>query len=168
MTHDELIKRLRSYKCDKAHVEVQTVRLAEVEAQIAKAENAVDFELAGPKASVVTGMPHGTRVSDGTADTAMRAIVEKEKRTAMLKKQAENIKRDIAETKPQVDELTEAFGALTAREKFVVCATVCDGESWRRTNTAYEIEFREYISFSSIQRLKSNGLAKLMSVLKME
>ena len=120
---------------------------------------------AGPAAQVITGMPHGTRLSDPTAETALRLAEGHEPpEVKALKREIAKLEDQRAAADADVCLVDAMLIALTEPERYVITHQLIDAQYWSQVVDAWEGESRQPSTKAILKRLKSKALEKLQRV----
>ena len=120
---------------------------------------------AGPAAQVITGMPHGTRLSDPTAETALRLAEGHEPpEVKALKREIAKLEDQRAAADADVCLVDAMLIALTEPERYVITHQLIDAQYWSQVVDTWESESRQPSTKAILKRLKSKALEKLQRV----
>ncbi len=136
MTEDDVRQRLTTYRVERAALDGLTVSRMSLQRELSIMQKDRLETLAGPRAQVVSDMPHGTTVGNPTEQAAL-AMIEDAPGEMLLKAQ-------IAEADMQITELTERCAIVEAwmrmlndREKYVVENRVVKRLPWAYVRRGY-------------------------------
>lgn len=147
-------------------------RRAYLEAQIALKRRELEHLLAnlavyeaGPAAQIITGMPHGTKLSDPTAETAMRLAEGPEPpEVKALRAEIARLEDQKAAADAEVCLVDAMLIALTEPERYVITHQLINGQYWAQVVDEWESESGQPSTKAILKRLKSKALEKLQRV----
>lgn len=165
MTLAEIEAKIRGYneaRGRRAYLDAQIIlKSRELERLLA---NLAVYE-AGPAAQVITGMPHGTRLSDPTAETAMRLAEGPEPpEVRALRNEIAKLEDQRAAADADVCLVDAMLIALTEPERYVITHQLIDAQYWAQVVDEWESESGQQSTKAILKRLKSKALEKLQRV----
>ena len=120
---------------------------------------------AGPGAQVITGMPHGTKLSDPTAETASRLADGYESADIKdMRRELSRLQSELEKADSNIAAVEAWLIALTPSERFVIEHKLINGEYWAVVVRGYEEALNLPASKSALKRIKYAALDKLARV----
>lgn len=152
MTEDEVRQRLTTYRVERAALDGLTVSRRGLQRELSIMQKDRLETLAGPRAQVVSDMPHGTTVGNPTEQAAL-AMIEDAPGEMLLKAQ-------ITEADMQITKLTERCAIveswmrmLNDREKYVVESHIIKRLPWAYVQRGYAGAFGMELTEHHLNRL---------------
>lgn len=150
---------LKSYIDDKARALHLAIEIGELEKRINAAIASLASDEAGPGAQVITGMPHGTALSNPTEQIAVRLA------SGWVPPEIKEWKQDLAQKKEEHEALTTKvryvdawMSALSDREHWIMLHQFIRGEFWRDIVTDYNAKFGGYVTKDTLKWLRGKAL----------
>lgn len=165
MTQERVRGMLSGYmrnKARKGHLEAE---IKKMDREYQRTRSELVDTLAGPRAQVITDMPHGTGISDPTAQLAVKLAGGwendelKEMRREIQRKQG--CLEDIRTELEYVDAWVEG---LPARERFVIEHQMLRQEYWREVEDGYRERFGYEVSRDTLKRTKMQALTLIYQI----
>lgn len=153
---------LERYAEDKARVEHLKLELDEMNKLIRQFEKNIHLIVDPLKAQQLTGMPHGTAISDPTASTAVRLAsgwIPTDLKD--LRDEANTLQEELDKTAESVAYVDAWMLALTEREAWLIRKQVIGKEFWRDIIDDYARDYQIRVSQDSLGRLKTKALKKI-------
>ena len=164
-TKDIVNTHLSRYKEDKARMEHLRVEIDREKADIEEAERVIELNPDALGAQNLSGMPHSTKISDPTAQTAIRlATGWVPKELKIMRDELDELVREFEDKKKRTAYVDAWLLALTERESWVIQKQVIGGEIWRDIMDDYEKVYRVRISQDSLARMKQKALKKIYAL----
>ena len=168
-TKESVDNALKTYIDDKARMLHLAIEIAELTRRFNIAVNNLAGDEAGPKAQVITDMPHGTGVTNPTEQIAIKVASGwlppeiKEMRNELRNLQAEyNIASE------RVKYVDVWLGALSDREHWIILHQVMQGEYWRDVIMDYGKQFGGYVTKDSLKFLRARAYKRIYAVAKIK
>ena len=153
---------LATYTSDKARAEHLKVEIENITQLIAEMEKSVAANAAAIGAQALTGMPHGSGISDPTASTAIRLASGWEgEDIEQLKAEKRDYEAELKQRLRTVAYVDAWLTALTEREAWLIRKQVLNGEFWRDIVDDYSRDYQFRISQDTLARIKQKAMRKI-------
>lgn len=159
MTKADVIQMIESYRNDAArcgHLEVEIAQQGEYLRQ-AMANRAEDA--AGPQAQQITGMPHGTGVSNPTERIGVAlASGYLPDYVRNIEAKLDALKREYDSIRYNVQYVQSWLSGLLDNERFIIQHQMIDRWPWPNVVEAYNAQFGIPLSKDTLRRVKARAL----------
>lgn len=156
---------LKGYVADRARAAHLALEIAELEGRLSMAEAALAGDEAGPRAQVISDMPHGTGVGNPVEELAIKlASGWLPADIKQMRGELAALKEEHARVAARVGYVETWLSALTERESWVVLHQYSEGETWRNVIEDYRREYGEYISKETLKRMRGTAFRKVYRI----
>ena len=160
---------LKSYLNDKARALHLAIEISELARRVNSAVASLESDETGPNAQVITGMPHGNKISTPTEDVAIRLA------DGWLPPEIKEMQEELQHKQTELEKLqarvkfVEAWmGVLTEREHWIVLHQYIRAEYWRDILDDYSRYFGQYASKDTLKRLRTRALNEMYAVARVK
>ncbi len=166
MTANDVIMMLTDYKICKARCLFLASKINELELLIEKKKSKIiDDEVS--ITSVLSDMPRGTNISSPVEKLAIKVadgyinsdIIE-------LKYEYKELTYELEKGKQIINYVEAWLGGLSNKEKLIVELFYFEKLTWREIQLHFEKNNREYMSKSTLRRIKNDAINKILSICK--
>ena len=153
---------LKTYVADKARAGHLALEIADLERRVAVAKAQLAGDEAGPRAQVISDMPHGTTVGNPTEELAVKlASGWLPPEIKEMQNELEAEKAEHGRLSGRVQYVETWLSALTEREGWVVLHQYSGGETWHNVMADYQRQYGEYLSKETLKRMRASGFRKV-------
>lgn len=156
---------LRTHIDDKARASHLAIEIEELERRINTAVRQLASDEAGPRAQVITDMPHGTDVGNPTEELGIRlASGWMPPEIKEMRAQSETLKCEYNILAMRNRYVDAWLGVLTERENWVMLHQYMRQEYWRDILDDYTRQFGQYASKDTLKRMRDRALQQIYTV----
>ena len=161
-TKETVDKVLSEYQADKARAEHILVEIDNLSQIIVEMERTIEADASAIGAQALTGMPHGSGISDPTASTAIRLASGWEREdVSQLKFDKRELEAELSVRKRTVAFVDAWMKGLSEREEWLIRKQVINGEFWRDIIDDYSRDYGFRISQDTLARMKHKAMEKI-------
>lgn len=156
---------LKTYLDDKARALHLALEIHDAESEISAFLARLPAYEAGPRAQVITGMPHGTGVGNPTEQVALKLASgwEPQELKVMRAKLADKLTEYNALT-TRLSYVEAWLLVLNDRERWVVLHQYMQQDYWRDILEDYQKAFGAFASKDTLKRLRAKAFKKIYAV----
>lgn len=155
------------YRNNVSRYKVISVTLNRLNSDLHKALSEMVEEMASIQAQQITGMPHGSGISNPTERVALELAEGREtEEVKSLRLKIEQLNNERTELEYNIQYVEAWLAGLTERERLIIEASCIDGESWYNVMRRYQQVYGIEISKSTIRRMKATALGKIYSIIE--
>ena len=153
---------LKNYIADKARAAHLALEIAEVERRIKTAISSLAGDEAGPRAQVISDMPHGTKVGNPTEELALKlASGWLPPEIKEMQKELESMTAEYGKITGRVQFVDSWLSALTEREGWIILHQYAQAETWHNVMADYQKIWGDYISKETLKRMRGSAFKKV-------
>lgn len=145
-----------------AHIQIQT---AELSARLSLLQSRLVYDETGPGAQNITGMPHGTAISDPTAEVAVRLASGYETdEMKSIRAKITALNDEFEALRIKIAYVDAWVKGLNIYERWLILRQSIDETHWRDLEESYKKEFGYYVSSRHLQRMRNAALEKIYTI----
>lgn len=165
MTFERVEEMLKTYRFEVGRCAHLLLDIDLIKRQIARAEEGLAGDLAGPGAQVITDMPRGTSVGNPTERLGM-LLASGYKTDEIREMEAElgELMAEYTERRKTVDYVEGWLAGLPERERWMIEMQVIDGVIWREIIAKYPEKFGEYRSKDTLKRIRDRAMEMIIDM----
>lgn len=153
---------LRSYRYDVGRCGHLEAEIKMLENDLAKLRRTLADDVSIPKPQQLSGMPHGTMISNPTERIGMMLATGWEPDYIKdVEKSIQQLNEEYSEIYINVLFVQAWLKGLTEEESWIVEKQVVDGMYWRDVLTMYSIRFSKETSKDTLKRLRTRAMSKV-------
>ena len=158
-TKNAVDETVRNYTQDKARVAHLEIEISELERQIAAAIRNLAGDEAGPRAQMISDMPHGTQVGNPTAQLAEKlASGWLPPEIKEMRNELSGLKSEYTKTNARVKYVDAWMEGLSDRERWIIVHQCMRQEFWRDVVEDYTKEFGgQFITKDTLKWLRGKA-----------
>lgn len=156
---------LKTYINDKARTLHLAIEIAELERRVNTAVRNLAGDEAGPKAQVITDMPHGTGVTNPTEQIAIKVAsgwLPPEIRD--MKNELQMLKTEYDTTSRRVSFVEAWLNVLSEREHWIMLHQYMQQEYWRDVLVDYDKQFGNEVTKDALKFLRTRAMKRIYKV----